>query len=60
MDSMCGRRPGRFPGRHLYDMEVVLMRILLIASAPPSRETAQSILKYTNQRLAPFKRIRRL
>jgi len=34
--------------------------ILLIASAPPSRETAQSILKYTNQRLAPFKRIRRL
>jgi len=34
--------------------------ILLIASAAPSRETAQSILKYTNQRLAPFKRIRRL
>jgi len=34
--------------------------ILLIASALPSRETAQSILKYTNQRLAPFKRIRRL
>jgi acetyl-CoA synthetase len=34
--------------------------ILLVASAPPSRETAQSILKYTNQRLAPFKRIRRL
>ena len=34
--------------------------ILLIASASPSRETAQSILKYTNQRLAPFKRIRRL
>jgi acetyl-CoA synthetase len=34
--------------------------ILLIASVPPSRETAQSILKYTNQRLAPFKRIRRL
>ena len=34
--------------------------ILLIASAPPSRETAQSILKYTNTRLAPFKRIRRL
>ncbi len=34
--------------------------ILLIASVPPSRETAQSILKYTNTRLAPFKRIRRL
>jgi acetyl-CoA synthetase len=34
--------------------------ILLIASAAPTRETAQSILKYTNQRLAPFKRIRRL
>jgi acetyl-CoA synthetase len=34
--------------------------ILLIASASPSRETAQSILKYTNQRLSPFKRIRRL
>ncbi len=34
--------------------------ILLIAAAPPSRETAQSILKYTNTRLAPFKRIRRL
>jgi acetyl-CoA synthetase len=34
--------------------------ILLIASAPPTRETAQSILKYTNTRLAPFKRIRRL
>jgi acetyl-CoA synthetase len=34
--------------------------ILLTASSPPSRETAQSILKYTNTRLAPFKRIRRL
>ena len=34
--------------------------ILLIGSAAPSRETAQSILKYCNQRLAPFKRIRRL
>jgi acetyl-CoA synthetase len=34
--------------------------VLLTASTPPSRETAQSILKYTNQRLAPFKRIRRL
>ena len=34
--------------------------ILLIAAAPPSRETAASILKYTNTRLAPFKRIRRL
>ena len=34
--------------------------ILLIASAPPTRETARSILKYTNTRLAPFKRIRRL
>jgi acetyl-CoA synthetase len=34
--------------------------ILLIASVPPNRETAQSILKYTNTRLAPFKRIRRL
>jgi acetyl-CoA synthetase len=34
--------------------------ILLIALAPPTRETAQSILKYTNTRLAPFKRIRRL
>ncbi len=34
--------------------------ILLVGSAPPSKETAQSILKYTNQKLAPFKRIRRL
>jgi acetyl-CoA synthetase len=34
--------------------------ILLIASAAPTRETAQAILTYTNQRLAPFKRIRRL
>ena len=34
--------------------------ILLTAASPPSRETAQSILKYTNTRLAPFKRIRRL
>ena len=34
--------------------------ILLIASVPPSRETAQSILQYTNTRLSPFKRIRRL
>jgi acetyl-CoA synthetase len=34
--------------------------ILLIASAPPSRETARSILDYTHKRLAPFKRIRRL
>ena len=34
--------------------------ILLIASAAPTRETARSILEYTHQRLAPFKRIRRL
>ncbi|WP_395709408.1 AMP-binding protein [Reyranella sp.] len=34
--------------------------ILLVASAPPSRETARSILDYTHKRLAPFKRIRRL
>ena len=34
--------------------------ILLIASAKADRETARSILEYTNKRLAPFKRIRRL
>jgi len=34
--------------------------ILLTAAAPPTRETARSILEYTHQRLAPFKRIRRL
>ena len=34
--------------------------ILLTGNTPPSKETAQSILKYTNQKLAPFKRIRRL
>ena len=34
--------------------------ILLIASVEPNRETARSILEYTNKRLAPFKRIRRL
>ncbi len=34
--------------------------ILLVAAAEPSRETARSILEYTNRRLAPFKRIRRL
>jgi acetyl-CoA synthetase len=34
--------------------------ILLVASAEPSRETARAILEYTNKRLAPFKRIRRL
>jgi acetyl-CoA synthetase len=34
--------------------------ILLIGSVEPSRETARSILEYTNKRLAPFKRIRRL
>jgi acetyl-CoA synthetase len=34
--------------------------ILLVASAEPSRETARAILEYTSQRLAPFKRIRRL
>jgi acetyl-CoA synthetase len=34
--------------------------ILLVGSAQPDRDTAASILKYTNTRLAPFKRIRRL
>ncbi|MBS0223030.1 MAG: AMP-binding protein [Proteobacteria bacterium] len=34
--------------------------VLLTASAPPTRDTAASILKYCNTRLAPFKRIRRL
>ncbi len=34
--------------------------ILLAGSTPPTKETAASILNYTNQKLAPFKRIRRL
>jgi len=34
--------------------------ILLTAGTPANRETARSILEYTHQRLAPFKRIRRL
>jgi acetyl-CoA synthetase len=34
--------------------------ILLTGATPPSKETAASILKYTNTKLAPFKRIRRL
>ena len=34
--------------------------ILLTAGTPASKETAAAILKYTNTRLAPFKRIRRL
>lgn len=34
--------------------------ILLTAGTPPTKETARSILEYTHQRLAPFKRIRRL
>ena len=34
--------------------------ILLVGAAPPTKETAASILKYTNTKLAPFKRIRRL
>ncbi len=34
--------------------------VTLTALARPSRETAVSILEYTNARLAPFKRIRRL
>ena len=34
--------------------------ILLVSAAPPTKETAASILKYTNTKLAPFKRIRRL
>ncbi|MFZ5779419.1 MAG: AMP-binding protein [Pseudomonadota bacterium] len=34
--------------------------ILLTAGTPATRETARSILEYTHQRLAPFKRIRRL
>jgi acetyl-CoA synthetase len=34
--------------------------VLLAGSIAPSRETARSILEYTNRRLAPFKRIRRL
>ncbi len=34
--------------------------ILLTGATPPTRETAASILAYTNTKLAPFKRIRRL
>ena len=34
--------------------------ILLVGATPPTKETAASILKYTNTKLAPFKRIRRL
>ncbi|HEU5096473.1 MAG TPA: AMP-binding protein [Reyranella sp.] len=34
--------------------------VLLAGSTPPTRDTAASILKYCNTRLAPFKRIRRL
>jgi acetyl-CoA synthetase len=34
--------------------------ILLAGATPPSKETAASILAYTNTKLAPFKRIRRL
>jgi acetyl-CoA synthetase len=34
--------------------------VLLVGSAQPTRDTAASILKYCNTRLAPFKRIRRL
>src|SRR5476649_1465057 len=34
--------------------------ILLVGTTPPTKETAASILKYTNTKLAPFKRIRRL
>lgn len=34
--------------------------ILLTAGTPASKETAAAILKYTNTRLAPFKRIRRI
>ncbi len=34
--------------------------ILLVGATPPSRETARSILSFCNERLAPFKRIRRL
>jgi len=34
--------------------------ILLIGTTEPSRDTARSILQFTNERLAPFKRIRRL
>ena len=34
--------------------------ILLAGSNQPTRETAASILNYTNRKLAPFKRIRRL
>jgi acetyl-CoA synthetase len=34
--------------------------VLLVGAARPSRETALSIFRYTSERLAPFKRIRRL
>jgi acetyl-CoA synthetase len=34
--------------------------VLLAGATPPTRDTAASILRYCNQRLAPFKRIRRL
>ncbi|WP_448953323.1 AMP-binding protein [Labrys neptuniae] len=34
--------------------------VLLVGAAQPSRETALSIFRYTNERLAPFKRIRRI
>ncbi|MBP0578323.1 AMP-binding protein [Labrys sp. LIt4] len=34
--------------------------VLLVGAAKPSRETALSIFRYTNERLAPFKRVRRI
>ncbi|WP_454814837.1 AMP-binding protein [Labrys neptuniae] len=34
--------------------------VLLVGAAKPSRETALSIFRYTSERLAPFKRIRRI
>lgn len=34
--------------------------VLLVGAAEPSRETALSIFRYTSERLAPFKRIRRI
>jgi acetyl-CoA synthetase len=46
--------------RFMADQAVPKAFVLLTAASRPSRALAVSILRYTNERLAPYKRIRRI
>ncbi|MBI0446514.1 MULTISPECIES: AMP-binding protein [Deinococcus] len=48
------------PSPHPERLSVPKAYVVLVAGAQPSRETALDILRFTRERLAPYKRVRRL